>query len=68
MKSNSRLYGEGVEVPIVPKEIAEQRIVLLKRNLNKVLDTDYRNRDYLLLSEISKAIDFWSNISSNKTL
>jgi hypothetical protein len=65
MIDNSYLYGEGVKVPEIPKEVIEERIRLLNENLATLLAVEWHKRDGARCNAIYKAINFWRNINDN---
>ena len=63
MKSNSRLFGEDVEVPEFDELILIRRIELLKDNLAELLEVHYMERDTKRVREICKAIHWHQQIN-----
>jgi len=63
MKTNEYLYGENVNVPEIPNGIIEQRVELLKANLEKLLEHSYHTRDNNRVTATFDAIKFWENIN-----
>lgn len=68
MRTNSYLYGEAVEVPVVSKAMCEKRIKLLKINLEKQLDKPYMVRDNNKVKHIMEAISFWNALKNGENL
>ncbi len=68
MKSNLYLYGTGVKVEPIPKEIAEHRIKLLNNNLNVLLDVDYNKRDNVRVNDIMNAIKHWRKLRDGESI
>jgi len=66
MKSNSYLYGEDVEVPLIPQEVIDERLELLKVHLAKLLNHSYHIRDGNRVNKILSAIDFWESINKKE--
>lgn len=68
MKLNKQeyLYGQNIIVPLVPIEVANERIRLLNKNLNQLLEVNYRERDNIRVNAVMKAIDFWKDLSRGK--
>lgn len=62
MKNNEYLYGEGIEIPNIPKDIANNRIDKLYEHLNKRLDVFYPERDNRRINDIMEAIKFWKKL------
>ena len=62
--TNEYLYGKGIEVPEIPKDVIDKRIELLNNHLEKQLDVSYQERDLKLVGQILKALRFWRNINS----
>jgi len=63
MKSNSRLFGEDVEVPEFDELILIRRIELLQDNLADLLGVHYMERDDKRIREIGKAIHWHQQIN-----
>jgi hypothetical protein len=63
IKDNSYLYGEGVVVPLIPKETVDERIAILRAHLDELLEVDWRVRDGVRCNAIIKAIKFWENLN-----
>ena len=63
MKNNSRLYGEGVEVPEIPADIIIRRIELLEEMKAELYEVHYMKRDKKHIAEIDEAITFWEKLS-----
>ena len=61
---NVYLYGEVIP-PQIPQEIITKRIEILNINLHKLLNENYKDRDYQRIDAIMKAIKFWKTINSN---
>lgn len=68
MKTNGWLYGEGVGVPPIPKEIAQERIDLLKINLEKQVNLNFMDRETQQINDILKAIKYWEKLRDGKNL
>ena len=66
MKTNSYLYGEGVEVPEIDSYVIVRRIELLKEHLDDLMEEHYLERDTEKVRAILKAIDFWSKINEKE--
>ena len=65
-KTNEYLYGEGVEVPLIPQEIVEARVIALQKHLSKLLDHSYYTRNGKRCNDIIHAISFWENINKKE--
>ena len=63
MKTNARLYGEGVVVEPIPQDVIDKRVELLNIQLTKELDVHYTKRDSGRANDIIKAIKFWQEIN-----
>lgn len=68
MKTNGWLYGEGVEVPPIPKGIAQERIDLLKINLEKQVNLNFMERETQQINDILKAIKYWEKLRDGNNL
>ncbi len=67
MKTSAYLYGEDVEVEEIPAEVILSRTVPLEEHFSEMLDIPVEQRTYeqiVQMSEIAKAIKFWSEINS----
>lgn len=62
MKTNDYLYGEGVEVPELPRDVVMRRIELLRDHLGELLNENYMRRDTVKIRAINKAIAFWAEL------
>jgi hypothetical protein len=62
MIRNKELYGTD-DVPPIPKEIADERMVLLQANLEREVDKPFSEHNPSLQLEIMKAIRFWKKLS-----
>ena len=60
--TNYELYGTE-DVPPIPKEVAMQRITLLQKNLDRELQRPFKEQNSYKVSQILKAIDFWSKMA-----
>ena len=65
MITNEKLYGKGVFVPPIPKEIVDYRVALLKKNLESVMKS-FPDVDNDILSEIQTAIKLWNKLGNNE--
>jgi hypothetical protein len=65
-KTNSWLYGEGVDVRPIPEEIANQRIKLLQEHLEVLVETAYTDRDNIRVNDVIKAIKYWQKLKTNE--
>lgn len=54
------LYGVDVIVPDIPKNVIDERVVLLNSNLTKLLSVGYLKRDQVRVNAVLKAINFWT--------
>ena len=66
MKTNSRLFGEGVEVPQFDEFVLMQRKTLLEDRLHKLRDMHYTKRTADIeanMREIHEAIKWTENIN-----
>ena len=62
MLSNSQIYGTE-DVPPVPKEVADERIRLLRLNLKKNMDMPMEEQSTWTQTRILDAISFWRKLS-----
>jgi hypothetical protein len=65
-KTNSWLYGEGIDVEPIPEEIANQRIKLLQEHLEVLVETEYTDRDNIRVNDVIKAIKYWKKLKTNE--
>jgi len=68
MKTNEYLYGENVEIPVIPSEIKMRRIELLNDKLEELLEVPYHSRNTIRVNAVLKAIDFWQNIDKEREI
>lgn len=64
MKTNDRLYGEGVTPPPVPQSVIDHRCMLLKLRMDEELEKAASIWDNVLINELVGAISFWRNINN----
>jgi len=64
MQSTEYIYGTN-EVPEIPKEVIDARLVLLQEHLQKLLNIHYSKRDTARIARVFKAIKFWETINDN---
>lgn len=67
MKTNSYLYGVD-DVPEIPKEVIDARIVILTKHKNKLQTVHREHRAYSQLNDVIKAITFWENLNRGYTI
>jgi 3-dehydroquinate dehydratase len=67
LRSNEYLYGEGVEVPPIPKDVIEARLDVLNKHLKKLLEVNQLKRDGSRCNAVIKAIKFWTDINLKET-
>ena len=60
------LYGENIIVPKIPKEIANERIRLLNKNLHQLLEVHYTKRDNIRIDKVMKAVKHWKQLRDGK--
>ena len=65
MLTNEQLYGSGIFVPPVPREIVEYRVALLEKNLEKIM-RDFPDVENHILTEVQNAIKFWKKLGDNE--
>jgi len=63
MKTDEYLYGEGVEVPEIPRDIIMRRVELLREHLEILLNHSFHTRDEVRVKAIFDAIRFWEKIT-----
>ena len=63
MLDNAYLYGEGVEVPELDTHMIIRRIELLEEHRAALYNVHYMDREYEKISNIEKAITFWTKLS-----
>ena len=62
MTKTEYLYGDHKPEP-VSEEFIEKRITLLRKNLDELLNEDWRSRDTARVYAVVKAINFWRKIN-----
>jgi hypothetical protein len=65
MLTNLELYGTE-DVPPVPKEVANERIILLKENLIKQLKLPTEEQSSHTQTKIVEGIKFWRKLSDQE--
>lgn len=65
MKKDERLYGKGVKVPKIPKDIIDERTKLLKAHLAYIM-VDFPSVDNSVLNDILDAIEFWRKMGDDE--
>ena len=68
-KTNSYLYGEGVEVPMIDEYTIARRVELLGDHLEELTDQSYHSRTYediIQINKIIEAMEFWTCINSSE--
>ncbi len=65
MQTKEYLYGEGVSVPDIPKEVVDTRVALLRANLERLLEHSFHTRDTRRCTEIFGAISFWEKLNDS---
>lgn len=68
MHKNDYLYGTGVKVEPIPKEIADERIKKLNDNLHILLDVNYNKRDNIRVNDVMSAINFWHKLKQGDSI
>jgi len=63
MSQQEYLYGEDVDVPLIPNEVINKRIELLEKHLATLLEVDFRKRDGVRANAVLKALNFWRKIN-----
>ena len=63
--TNLELYGT-YDVPLIPREVSESRILLLKKHLDKIMEDSFMDRDSYKVSKILQAIEFWRKMSEGE--
>lgn len=63
MISNYELYGTE-DVPPVPKEVAIERLILLKARLSYLVNLPFMEQRPSLENEVLKAMEFWRKMSN----
>lgn len=66
MKTNEWLYGKGVKVAPIPKDVANDRIDKLNVHLHQLLDISYLKRDDHRVADVIDAIKYWKNLRDGK--
>jgi len=61
MLTNKELYGTE-DVPLVPKEVCNTRLELLKERMAELLSVHYLVQDNSTINEVEKAIKFWTTL------
>ena len=67
MGTNLELYGT-TDVPVIPKEVANERLELLKSNLSGLLCVHYMDQDNDLINAVQKAIKHWEQLRDGEEL
>jgi hypothetical protein len=67
MRNNIELYGTN-DVPLVPKEVANERLELLNSNLSGLLEVHYMYQDNDLIREVQKAIRHWTQLRDGEEI
>ena len=65
MKENLYLYGTE-DVPEIPNDIIVRRIELLNDHLTELYEVGMLVRENKRISDIFKAINFWSKLNETK--
>ncbi len=66
MRTNMEVFGKGVNVTPIPKEICEERIHLLTERLNVLFEPHYTKRDNLKINTVHKDLLFWKEMRDNE--
>ena len=64
MKTNTQVYGVGVNPTPIPQVIIDERLTILNKRLGTILTVPYLERDEELVRQIQGHIRFWQNINS----
>ena len=67
MLSNKLLYGTD-DVPPIPKEVADERVELLRENLKREMDKPLMRQNNNTQYQILKAIRFWYKVSNREDM
>ena len=65
MLTNLELYGRD-DVPPVPKNIADERIEMLRENLKIQLEMPLKKQSSYLQTRILEGIKFWQKLSNQE--
>ena len=66
MKTNSELYGVGVEPLVIPQEVIDDRVSKLTARLEVLYSVHYMHRDNNTIRKVDKAKNFWENINKKE--
>jgi len=67
MRTNRELYGTD-DVPVIPKEVANERLELLKSNLSGLLEVHYMHQDNDLINAVQRAIKHWERLRDGEEI
>jgi len=67
MLTNKELYGTE-DVPLVPKEVCNTRLELLKERMAELLSVNYMWQDNSTINEVEKAIKFWTTLRDGESI
>ena len=61
MLSNLELYGTE-DVPVIPKEVCDERLKLLRNRLEELMSSHYMNRDNNAINNVLKVQEHWKRL------
>jgi len=67
MRTNRELYGTD-DVPVIPKEVANERLELLKSNLSGLIEIHYMEQDNDLICAVQRAIGHWTKLRDGEEI
>jgi len=64
-RTNLEVFGTD-EVTPIPKEIIEERLMLLKRKMGELLLPHYMNQDTASINQCTKDIEYWKDMRESE--